>query len=586
MSTLYVTEPPTEGKIVLHTTKGEIEIELWSKEAPKACRNAIALALEGYYDNQLWHRIVPGFIIQTGDPTGTGTGGESIYGESFADELHQRLRFNRRGLVAMANAGTRNTNDSQFFQITLDAAPELQNKHTIFGRVVGPTIYNALALAEVEMSRTVPDRPVYPPKLFRVDVLHNPFSDLVPRTTREEREKEEKVRNEWAAKGSETARDAKKRKKNTSLLSFGDEEDVMLETPRSARKPISSHDLLDDKKLSKQSVKTVRKSSEPQHVSKAAPVFVVAPERKQEKVEEMERAEAPIFQSARQETQPVRDAQPKGRDLLASFAQQYRQASSKKGESQTLSHLDKFRKRIRDDIPDANEREYGASDEEDIAESDVSWRKHRDIEEEPGLGFMNSKSDTLDLHFDLGSISESKKRARRRREIHLSLSQNTTSLRSAKGDTGSVVWQSSIFLLTHCLRQFWDPPSDPNDVYLFQPDRFRDRNILELGAGTGIFPVGLFADPQWLQGKVHWIATDQEENMPLLQKKYPGLHISNGALILVVLQLREVENLREFLEAWAAHGMYELYSLCNAALPSTMHQGYAVFLGWSTASAE
>ncbi|PKI84337.1 Cwc27p [Malassezia vespertilionis] len=510
MSTLYVTEPPTEGKIVLHTTKGEIEIELWSKEAPKACRNAIALALEGYYDNQLWHRIVPGFIIQTGDPTGTGTGGESIYGESFADELHQRLRFNRRGLVAMANAGTRNTNDSQFF-ITLDAAPELQNKHTIFGRVVGPTIYNALALAEVEMSRTVPDRPVYPPKLFRVDVLHNPFSDLVPRTTREEREKEEKVRNEWAAKGSETARDAKKRKKNTSLLSFGDEEDVMLETPRSARKPISSHDLLDDKKLSKQSVKTVRKSSEPQHVSKAAPVFVVAPERKQEKVEEMERAEAPIFQSARQETQPVRDAQPKGRDLLASFAQQYRQASSKKGESQTLSHLDKFRKRIRDDIPDANEREYGASDEEDIAESDVSWRKHRtwlttpnelftfppgtvrrisDIEEEPGLGFMNSKSDTLDLHFDLGSISESKKRARRRREIHLSLSQN--------------------------------------------PDRFRDRNILEL-------------------------------------------------VILVVLQLREVENLREFLEAWAAHGMYELYSLCNAALPSTMHQGYAVFLGWSTA---
>ena len=115
MSTLYVTEPPTDGKVILHTSKGEIEIELWSKEAPKACRNLVALALEGYYDGCLWHRIVPQFCIQTGDPTGTGSGGESIYGEPFADELHQRLRFNRRGLVAMANAGTRNSNDSQFF---------------------------------------------------------------------------------------------------------------------------------------------------------------------------------------------------------------------------------------------------------------------------------------------------------------------------------------------------------------------------------------------------------------------------------------------------------------------------------------
>lgn len=115
MSTLYVTEPPTDGKIVLHTSKGEIEVELWAKEAPKACRNIVTLALEGYYDDCLWHRIVPGFCIQTGDPTGTGAGGESIYGEPFSDELHQRLRFNRRGLVAMANTGMRNSNDSQFF---------------------------------------------------------------------------------------------------------------------------------------------------------------------------------------------------------------------------------------------------------------------------------------------------------------------------------------------------------------------------------------------------------------------------------------------------------------------------------------
>ena len=136
MSTLYVTEPPTDGKVLLHTPKGEIEIELWSREAPKACRNFVALALEGYYDQCVWHRIVPGFIIQTGDPTGTGHGGESFYGAPFENERHQRLRFHRRGLVAMANTGEHNTNESQFF-ITLDATPELQNKYTIFGCVGG-----------------------------------------------------------------------------------------------------------------------------------------------------------------------------------------------------------------------------------------------------------------------------------------------------------------------------------------------------------------------------------------------------------------------------------------------------------------
>lgn len=76
MSTLYVTEPPTDGKVILHTSRGEIELELWPKEAPKACRNLITLALEGYYDDCVWHRIVPGFCIQTGDPSGTGSGGK------------------------------------------------------------------------------------------------------------------------------------------------------------------------------------------------------------------------------------------------------------------------------------------------------------------------------------------------------------------------------------------------------------------------------------------------------------------------------------------------------------------------------
>lgn len=112
----------------------------------------------GYYDGIIFHRIVKGFIIQTGDPTGTGMGGESVYGEPFADEVHSRLKFNRlvgprwgyvltlrRGLIGMANNSKRNTNNSQWF-ITLDRADELTGKHTMFGRINGPTYYSMFYL--------------------------------------------------------------------------------------------------------------------------------------------------------------------------------------------------------------------------------------------------------------------------------------------------------------------------------------------------------------------------------------------------------------------------------------------------------
>ncbi|ODM89313.1 Peptidyl-prolyl cis-trans isomerase CWC27 [Orchesella cincta] len=118
MSNIYIQEPPTEGKVCLETTAGDIDIELWSREAPKACRNFIQLCMEGYYDGTIFHRLVKGFIVQGGDPTGTGTGGNSIWDlvdiVLNMDEFHSRLRFMRRGLVAMANAG-KDDNGSQFF---------------------------------------------------------------------------------------------------------------------------------------------------------------------------------------------------------------------------------------------------------------------------------------------------------------------------------------------------------------------------------------------------------------------------------------------------------------------------------------
>ena len=119
----------------MHTTKGDIAIELWTKECPLACRNFIQLCLEAYYDGCLFHRLIPGFILQTGDPSGTGLGGESIYPEGGFDlEIRSRLRFTRRGLVAMAGT-SKETNGSQFF-ITLDRAEELNGQHTLFGKIV------------------------------------------------------------------------------------------------------------------------------------------------------------------------------------------------------------------------------------------------------------------------------------------------------------------------------------------------------------------------------------------------------------------------------------------------------------------
>lgn len=242
MSNIYIQEPPTNGKVLLKTSAGDIDIELWSKETPKACRNFVQLCMEGYYDGTIFHRMVPEFIVQGGDPTGTGTGGESIYGRPFKDEFHSRLRFNRRGLVAMANAGPHD-NGSQFF-FTLGRADELNNKHTIFGKVTGDTVYNMLRLADVACDGD--ERPLNPHKIRSTEVLHSPFDDIIPREIKGKKEK-----NKDEAKKSQS-----KATKNFSLLSFGEEaeedEEMVNQVSQTMKgKSKSSHDLLkDDPKLS------------------------------------------------------------------------------------------------------------------------------------------------------------------------------------------------------------------------------------------------------------------------------------------------------------------------------------------------
>lgn len=243
MSAAYVLEPPTKGKVIINTTYGPLDIELWPKEAPKAVRNFVQLCLEGYYDNTIFHRILKGFLVQGGDPTATGVGGESIYGGPFSDEFHSRLRFNHRGLVACANAGSPHSNGSQFF-MTLDRCDWLDKKNTIFGKVTGDSIYNLLRIGEVETDKD--DRPLDPPpKVASIEVVWNPFDDIIPR------EIFKKLPEAAIDVGNKESK--KKAVKKLNLLSFGEEaEEEEKELAVVKQKIKSSHDVLNDPRLLKE----------------------------------------------------------------------------------------------------------------------------------------------------------------------------------------------------------------------------------------------------------------------------------------------------------------------------------------------
>jgi peptidylprolyl isomerase len=151
--------------VVLETNAGEIEIELKTDIAPKACENFKGLATKGYYDGTIFHRVIKGFMIQGGDPKGTGTGGESIWGRELEDEVTPVAKFDATGIVAMANGGP-NTNGSQFF-ITTAKTPWLNMKHTIFGEVTkGYDVVQAIENAAVDHN----DRPKQTMKIIKAAV--------------------------------------------------------------------------------------------------------------------------------------------------------------------------------------------------------------------------------------------------------------------------------------------------------------------------------------------------------------------------------------------------------------------------------
>jgi peptidyl-prolyl cis-trans isomerase B (cyclophilin B) len=149
------------SRATLHTNEGAIEVELYPDDAPKTVENFEKLSREGFYEGVIFHRVIPDFMIQGGDPTGTGMGGP---GYEFEDEFNQHPVA--RGALAMANAGP-NTNGSQFFIVTAEATPWLDGKHTVFGKVTGGMdVVDRICQSD----RDANDRPRKPVSIERVEL--------------------------------------------------------------------------------------------------------------------------------------------------------------------------------------------------------------------------------------------------------------------------------------------------------------------------------------------------------------------------------------------------------------------------------
>ncbi|KAI0997318.1 hypothetical protein K3495_g10869 [Podosphaera aphanis] len=160
--------------VTLHTTHGNLKIEVFCESVPKAAENFIALCASGYYDNSLFHRLIPHFMIQTGAPNSQSKGGNSIWEEAFEDEIRPTLRHHARGIVSMANKGPA-TNGSQFF-ICFEKAPHLDGKNTVFGHIIGDESFSTLTkMEQVEVDKK--NRPKQEIKIQRVTIHANPIAN-------------------------------------------------------------------------------------------------------------------------------------------------------------------------------------------------------------------------------------------------------------------------------------------------------------------------------------------------------------------------------------------------------------------------
>ncbi|KAL8336047.1 hypothetical protein RB601_000065 [Gaeumannomyces tritici] len=347
MSAIYNTEPQPTASVILHTSLGELSVELFAKQTPLTSRNFLQHCLDGYYDNTIFHRLVPGFIIQGGDPTGTGNGGESIYdggafsgdlepwptdqrrgknagemGIGFKDEFHSRLKFNRRGLLGMANDGTPDSNGSQFF-FTFDKCDELNGKNTIFGRIAGDMIYNLAKMGEAELVEGG-ERPLYAIKLLKTEILVNPFDDMKKR--------------ERIARRDEVApapvKKSKKRKGAKQLLSFGDEEGDAEELPLLKKPKFDTRIVMDVDQEEPAALLPKKKDKKP----KAVPEKAALPERT-----------SPGDKSASRDVQDGPEAggsQPQGPPIAPRVQPRYKSPSPEAQETKKKTALEKANEEI------------------------------------------------------------------------------------------------------------------------------------------------------------------------------------------------------------------------------------------------
>ncbi|KAJ4367001.1 Peptidyl-prolyl isomerase cwc27 [Neocucurbitaria cava] len=418
MSATYNLEPNPTAKVVLHTTAGDLELELFAKQTPVTSRNFLQLCLDGYYDNTVFHRLVKGFILQGGDPTGTGQGGNSSYnGELFADEFHTRLKYTRRGLLGMANTGKKNDNGSQFF-FTLAATPELQEKNTMFGRIAGDTIYNLMKMAEADIREGSEDEPMYPTRITGADIIINPFEDMVKRVSVAERTEPEarkpkkpkrKAGKNVLSFGDDEAADsapvAKKAKYNTKLVSAGDE------TPKS-RAPEQAK-AIPFRKSTRTSPspspppKTAQKTaprSPPKEKARPPPPRELSPAfEKQSKLDHVNAQIAELKASMKRST-TAQDTQPtKKKSLLESMVPTSTTRGRKRGaggnaaqERATLDILSKFKSKLESAEPPPAAKAKSPTFSEDTSNRNGSGNAPSAPEED---------EDACDLHFIVGCQS-------------------------------------------------------------------------------------------------------------------------------------------------------------------------------------
>ncbi|KAJ5179357.1 hypothetical protein N7492_002567 [Penicillium capsulatum] len=231
MASHYASEPNPTASATLNTTVGPIHIALFANQTPLTCKNFLQHCKDNYYAGTIFHRIAPDFVIQGGDPTGTGSGGTSIYeypefeydpeardpNEKIVlrDELHSRLRYTRRGMLGMAKSED-GTYGSQFFITLANAERELNQQCTLFGRLEGDSIYNVLKIADAERIEGT-EQPVYPVKVTSCEVgelgpLAGKLKDRQTVSTATREDKPAPKKKKKAAKGGK------------ALLSFGGDE--------------------------------------------------------------------------------------------------------------------------------------------------------------------------------------------------------------------------------------------------------------------------------------------------------------------------------------------------------------------------